>query len=179
MEQQVDHARDLHDQAAVLMVADADTLGPLIQRWKADPGSTYRSWFLWDERLKKLSVHTARPSRCGARDRRRHLRQRVPRLIARSVVGSIAEQQQIFKGADHAFLWKPKLRIPDIYENADNQRAFARLLQSCDCCDTAEVVIDAIRRIDAVAIKGLGPAVANLLYFTSTRRWSCRSTPRS
>lgn len=34
-----------------------------------------------------------------------------------TVVGSIAEQRQIFKGADHAFLWKPKLRIPDIYES--------------------------------------------------------------
>ena len=81
------------------------------------------------------------------------------------VVGSIAEQRQIFKGADHAFLWKPKLRIPDIYENPDNQRAFARLLHACECCDTADAVIEAIRRIDAIAIKGLGPAVANLLYF--------------
>jgi hypothetical protein len=32
----------------------------------------------------------------------------------------------IFKGADHAFMWKPKLRIPDIYESPDNQRAFGR-----------------------------------------------------
>jgi hypothetical protein len=31
-----------------------------------------------------------------------------------TVVHSIAEQRQVFKGADHAFLWKPKLRIPDI-----------------------------------------------------------------
>ncbi|MEW3673740.1 type II restriction endonuclease, partial [Pseudomonas aeruginosa] len=72
---------------------------------------------------------------------------------------------QIFKGADHAFLWKPKLRIPDIYENAINQQAFARLLHTCDCCNSAEEVIEAIRRIDARQIKGLGPAVANLLYF--------------
>lgn len=62
-------------------------------------------------------------------------------------------------------MWKPKLRIPDIYENADNQRAFARLLHACECCDSAEAVIDAICRIDAVAIKGVGPAVAYLLYF--------------
>lgn len=33
-----------------------------------------------------------------------------------TVVKSITEQRQIFRGADHAFLWKPKLRIPDIYE---------------------------------------------------------------
>lgn len=80
-------------------------------------------------------------------------------------MSSIAEQRQVFKGADHAFLWKPKLRIPDIYENEDNQRAFGRLLHACDCCDTAEAVIDAIRQLDARQIKGLGPAVANLLYF--------------
>ena len=78
---------------------------------------------------------------------------------------SVAEQRQIFKGADHAFLWKPKLRIPDIYENADNQRAFASLLHACNCCDSAEAVIDAIRRIEALQITGHGPAVANLLYF--------------
>jgi type II restriction enzyme len=82
-----------------------------------------------------------------------------------TVVCSIAEQRQIFKGADHAFLWKPKLRIPDIYENEENQRSFGRLLHACDCCDTAEAIVEAIHRIDERQIKGLGPAVANLLYF--------------
>src|SRR3546814_1357069 len=61
------------------------------------------------------------------------------------IVHSVAEQRQIFKGADHAFLWKPKLRIPDIYENADNQRAFGRLLHHCSCCDTAEEVVAGIQ----------------------------------
>ncbi len=141
------------------------SLDSLIERWKADPGSTYRSWFLWDERLKNF------------RSIRRGLTAVVREIEAGSfgntyrgsslevVVASVAEQRQIFKGADHAFLWKPKLRIPDIYENADHQRAFARLLHTCECCDTAEAVIEAIHRIDALGIKGLGPAVANLLYF--------------
>lgn len=39
----------------------------------------------------------------------------------------IAEQTEIFKGAKHAFMWKPKLRIPDIYENRENQLAFFTL----------------------------------------------------
>jgi len=82
-----------------------------------------------------------------------------------TIVGSIAEQRQIFKGADHAFLWKPRLRIPDIYENADNQRAFGRLLHHCSCCSTEQELVDGIEAIDRLAIKGLGPAVANLLYF--------------
>ncbi|UUX96671.1 type II restriction endonuclease [Aquabacterium sp. J223] len=137
----------------------------LIDHWKSDPHATYRSWFLWPERLKNF------------RSIRRGLNQVVEEIdrgtfgnayrgsALETVVESVAEQRQIFRGADHAFLWKPKLRIPDIYENADNQRAFARLLHACDCCDTADAVIDAIRRLDSHAIKGLGPAVANLLYF--------------
>jgi hypothetical protein len=54
------------------------------------------------------------------------------------VVKSIAELRQIFKGADHAFLWKPKLRIPDIYETLDNQRAFGRFLDTSVCCQGEE-----------------------------------------
>ena len=142
-----------------------DHLALLIDRWKADPHGTYNTWFLWEERLKNF------------RSIRRGLAQVVRDIEAgtfgnayrgsslETVVGSVAEQRQIFKGADHAFLWKPKLRIPDIYENPNHQRAFARLLYTCDCCDSAEAVIEAIRRIDALQIKGLGPAVANLLYF--------------
>lgn len=83
----------------------------------------------------------------------------------RTVVGSVAEQRQIFKGADHAFLWKPKLRIPDIYENAANQQAFARFLHTCNCCNTADEVVEAMHRVDSHRIKGLGPAAADLLYF--------------
>lgn len=139
--------------------------GMLIDHWKADPHATYRSWFLWDERLKNF------------RSIRRGIGQVVREIEAgtfgnayrgsalETVVSSIAEQRQIFKGADHAFLWKPKLRIPDIYENEENQRAFGRLLRACDCCDSAGAVIEAIRRLDSHRIKGLGPAVANLLYF--------------
>lgn len=142
-----------------------DKLSLLIERWQQDPHSTYNSWFLWEERLKNF------------RSIRRGIAEVVQEIEAgrfgnayrgsalETVVGSVAEQRQIFKGADHAFLWKPKLRIPDIYENAANQKAFGRLLHTCNCCNTAEAVLEAIRKIDALKIKGLGPAVANLLYF--------------
>lgn len=113
----------------------------------------------------KLSIDPTRdrPSRLG--DRGRHLRERIQRLVARDLVGSIAEQRQLFKGADHAFLWKPKLRIPDIYENPENQLAFARFLQRCMCGDSEKDLLAAIRQIEERRIKGLGPAAANLLYF--------------
>lgn len=142
-----------------------DPLPRLLERWRNDPNGTYRSWFLWEERIKNF------------RSIRRGIQQVVTDIEAgtfgnayrgsslETVVHSIAEQRQIFKGADHAFLWKPKLRIPDIYESPDNQRAFARLLDTCVCCDTESQILAAIQEIDARAIKGLGPAVANLLYF--------------
>lgn len=137
----------------------------LIDRWKTDPHGTYQTWFLWEDRLKNF------------RSIRRGIGQVVRDIEAgtfgnayrgstlETVVGSVAEQRQIFKGADHAFLWKPKLRIPDIYEHPGNQRAFAQLLNACDCCDSADTIVEAIRHIDTLSIKGLGPAVANLLYF--------------
>ncbi|GCD60831.1 hypothetical protein NBRC3280_3403 [Acetobacter pasteurianus NBRC 3280] len=126
-----------------------DLIRDLILRWRDDPTGTYQSWFLWDERIKNF------------RSIRRGLQQVVAEITAgtfgvayrgsslETVVHSIAEQRQIFKGADHAFLWKPKLRIPDIYENPANQKAFGQLLDTCLCCNTEEHVVSAIRAIDA------------------------------
>jgi type II restriction enzyme len=142
-----------------------DAFASLLARWRDDQGGTYRSWFLWEERLKNF------------RSIRRGIQAVVAEIEAGSfgtaykgssletVVGSIAEQKQIFKGADHAFLWKPKLRIPDIYEHRENQAAFGRFLNTCACCSTEAHVLGAIRELDDRKIKGLGPAVANMLYF--------------
>lgn len=147
------------------IVIQHDTVDLLITRWRSDPSATYRSWFLWEERLKNF------------RSIRRGLAEVVTEIEADSfgsaykgssletVVGSIAEQRQLFKGADHAWLWKPKLRIPDIYENRDNQLAFGRFLHACSCCDTEPAVLAAIRQLGRHEIKGLGPTAANLLYF--------------
>jgi type II restriction enzyme len=143
----------------------SDPVRALIARWREDPGGTYRTWFLWEERLKNF------------RSIRRGIAQVVDQInegtfgnvykgsSLETVVGSIAEQRQIFRGADHAFLWKPKLRIPDIYENRDNQLAFGSFLNTCACCPGGEAVVAAIRMLDRHGIKGLGPAAANLLYF--------------
>ncbi|MBZ4329687.1 MULTISPECIES: type II restriction endonuclease [Myxococcaceae] len=143
----------------------SEPLRSLISRWREDPGGTYRSWFLWEERLKNF------------RSIRRGLATVVEEIekgtfgnvykgsSLETVVGSVSEQRQIFKGADHAFLWKPKLRIPDIYESPENQRAFGRFLSACACCGDGEGLVAAIRALDERKIKGLGPAAANLLYF--------------
>ncbi len=138
---------------------------PLLTLWREDPGGTYRTWFLWKDRLRNFGAI------------RRGLAEVVHEIEAGTfgnlykgsalepVVKAIAEQRQIFKGADHAFLWKPKLRIPDIYEDADNQRAFGMFLNTCCNCSQEQHMLAAIRRLDQKKIKGLGPAAANLLYF--------------
>jgi type II restriction enzyme len=102
--------------------AKQDATAIFISRWRQDPGGTYQTWFLWGERLKNF------------RSIRRGLAEVVTEIQAgtfgtsykgsslETVVGSIAEQRQMFKGADHARLWKPKLRIPDIHENRESAR---------------------------------------------------------
>lgn len=144
---------------------DAAAVRQLITRWRNDPGSTYRTWFLWEERLKNF------------RSIRRGIEQVAAEIEAGSfgnlykgssletVMHSIAEQRQMFRGADHAFLWKPKLRIPDIYENRINQLSFGRMLETCRCCTSEQPVLEAVRQLSDLQIKGLGPAAANMLYF--------------
>lgn len=150
---------------AAELTATRDPLRALIARWRDDAGATYRTWFLWEERVKNF------------RSIRRGLQAVVREIDAgtfgnayrgsslETVVHSIAEQRQLFKGADHAWLWKPKLRIPDIYESPSNQKAFGQFLDTCVCCSTEEQVLAAVRRLEAVGIKGLGPTAANLMYF--------------
>ena len=122
---------------------DVAPVRELVLRWRDDPGGTYRTWFLWDERVKNfLSI------RRGIEQVSREIEEgrfgtAYKGSSLETVVHSIAEQRQMFKGADHAFLWKPKLRIPDIYEDYGNQLAFGRTLETCRCCTTeAQVVRD-------------------------------------
>jgi type II restriction enzyme len=142
-----------------------DWIADLIRHWRGDGRSTYNTWFLWEERLKnfrsirrgiEVVIDEISADRFGNAYRGSSLE---------TVLDSIAEQRQIFKGADHAFMWKPKLRIPDIYESRDNQIAFGRFLDTCLCCNAESQLIAAIQKLDALKIKGLGPAVSNLLYF--------------
>lgn len=159
-------------------MTSTETLRALVERWRLDEGGTYRSWFLWDQRLKNFrSIRTGLAAVVREIDAGTFGNQyRGSSLEA--VVESVAEQRQIFRGADHAFLWKPKLRIPDIYESPQNQRAFGRFLHACACCTEEAAVLRAIHELDAKTIKGLGPAAANLLYFlhpTITPRSTRRS----
>ena len=142
-----------------------NAISDLIRRWREDPGATYQAWFLWEERLKNFRSIRRGLDKVISEIENGEFGTRYKGSSLETVVGSIAEQRQIFKGADHAFLWKPKLRIPDIYESAGNQRAFGAFLNTCTCCSGEEKLLSAIQELDRKRIKGLGPAVANLLYF--------------
>jgi len=157
--------RLIDDTGAERAPLDEAWIGNLIRHWREDPGASYRTWFLWEERIKNF------------RSIRRGLQAVIDEIRAdafgnayrgsslETVVHSIAEQRQVFKGADHAFLWKPKLRIPDIHEDGANQVAFGRFLDAC-LRGTAEAqVLAAIQALDQAGITSLGPAAANLLYF--------------
>ncbi len=81
------------------------------------------------------------------------------------IMNVIPEQTEIFKGAKHAFMWKPKLRIPDIYENRENQLAFSLCLDQILKANQEIKMLFAVNILAEKKIRGLGPAVANILYF--------------
>ena len=138
----------------------------IIRDYTNDSESVFNTWFIEE------------PARLKAfRSIRRGVAQVVEEIKAGSfgndfkgsslefVLNSITEQKQVFMGAAHAFYWKPKLRIPDIYEDAENKRAFGTFLETCMKASREETILKEIHRLDACCIKGLGPAVANILYF--------------
>src|SRR5574343_331415 len=141
-------------------------LTQIIQQYKNDNESVYNTWFVDnDQRLKAF------------RTIRRGIIQVVEDIKNKSfpndfknsslefVLNCIAEQKQVFVGVSHPFYWKPKLRIPDIYENQTNKIAFGQFLENCINAKNEEQVLREIVKLDDLKIKGLGPAVASILYF--------------
>lgn len=138
----------------------------LIERYKRDPESVYHTWFLGGEARMK-----------AFRAIRRGVKETVNAISANTfgndfrgsalevVLAAITEQKQVFAGAAHPFYWKPKLRIPDIYENEENQRTFGRFLDACLNATREDQVLGEMSRLGEASIKGLGPAVANIVYF--------------
>lgn len=139
---------------------------PLIQQYKSDKESVYNTWFINnEERLKAF------------RSIRRGIMQVIDDIKKKTfpndfkgsslefVLTCITEQKQVFEGAAHPFYWKPKLRIPDIYENENNKQTFGQFLENCLNAKSEDQIIKEVIRLDSLKIKGLGPAVASILYF--------------
>lgn len=138
----------------------------IVETYRKDPESVFQTWFInGADRLKAFRsirrgveqvVDDIRADRFGNDFRGSSLE---------FVLGCITEQKQVFEGAAHAFYWKPKLRIPDIYENDANKKAFGQFLNSCLSATREDQLLREIVRLTKLNIKGLGPAVANILYF--------------
>ena len=143
-----------------------DRFRKIVESYRSDKESVYNTWFINSaERLKAFRsirrgveqvVDEIRADRFGNDFRGSSLE---------FVLNCITEQKQVFEGAAHAFYWKPKLRIPDIYESESNQRAFGEFLASCLQTSREDHLLRDIHHLDNLKIKGLGPAVANILYF--------------
>ena len=141
-------------------------LSPIIQQYRADKESVFNTWFINnDDRLKAF-----RSIRRGVMQVVEDIKgNRFPNDFKGSslefVLSVITEQKQVFEGASHPFYWKPKLRIPDIYENQRNKQAFGQFLENCLNAKNEDQIIKEIINLDSLKIKGLGPAVASILYF--------------
>ena len=138
----------------------------IIKNYKEDGETVYNSWFVNnDERLKAF-----RTIRRGVFDVIQDIKNGgfgndFKGSSLELVLNCITEQKQVFKGASHPFYWKPKLRIPDIYENEENKVAFGQFLEKCINATKEDQIIKEIILLDKRKIKGLGPAVASILYF--------------
>lgn len=145
---------------------DNDRIQEIIQDYKDDSESVYNTWFINNEaRLKAF-----RAIRRGIEEVISDIKKGVFPADFRGssleiVLTAITEQKQIFKGAAHPFYWKPKLRIPDIYENNTNKVIFGQFLESCLQTNKEDKIIKKIIELSHYNIKGLGASVANILYF--------------
>lgn len=141
-------------------------LSQIIQQYKTDTQSVYNNWFVDnDQRLKAF-----RTIRRGVLQVIEDIKNKTfPNDFKGSslefVLSCIAEQKQVFVGVAHPFYWKPKLRIPDIYENQNNKIAFGQFLENCINAKNEAQVVKEIVQLDDLKIKGLGPAVASILYY--------------
>lgn len=144
----------------------SDNFSHIINQYKVDKESVYNTWFINnEERLKAF-----RSIRRGVLQVVEDIKNKTfPNDFKGSslefVLSCISEQKQVFVGVAHPFYWKPKLRIPDIYENQENKIAFGQFLENCLNAKTEEQIVREILKLDELKIKGLGPAVASILYF--------------
>lgn len=138
----------------------------IIEEYIQDVESVYNTWFINnDEHLKAFRTIRKGVKKVVTEIENRTFGNDFKGSSLEIVVTAISEQKQIFDGAAHPFFWKPKLRIPDIYESTENQLAFGRFLKACLHAKNEKQIFDEIVKLDQLKIKGLGPAVTNIIYF--------------
>lgn len=141
-------------------------LQEIIEKYKEDRESVYNTWFINSEdRLKAFRFIRRGVLNVVEQIKTQTFGNDFKGSSLEFVLNCITEQKQVFIGAAHAFYWKPKLRIPDIYENERNKMVFCQFLERCCNAKNEEQLLKEIILLDEYKIKGLGPAVANILYF--------------
>ncbi|OLS27967.1 MAG: hypothetical protein HeimC3_01300 [Candidatus Heimdallarchaeota archaeon LC_3] len=138
----------------------------IISQYKEDNESVYNTWFINNEaRLKAFNSIRRGVLQVISDIKNKYFSNDFKGSSLEFVLNVITEQKEVFVGAAHPFYWKPKLRIPDIYENESNKIYFGQFLENILKYSKEEQIIKEILRLDGYNIKGLGPAVANILYF--------------
>lgn len=147
-------------------MVDYERIQFIIKAYKNDPESIYNTWFINNEaRLKAFGAIRRGVEQVIKDIKENNFPADFKGSSLEVVLTAITEQKQVFEGAAHPFYWKPKLRIPDIYENNSNKSLFGQFLESCLKANKEEQIIKEISKLSHQNIKGLGPAVANILYF--------------
>jgi type II restriction enzyme len=143
----------------------------LIQEYKKNPDLLYNTWFAPNsgERLKAFGTIKRGVKKVAEDIKSGEFPNDFKGSSLETVISCISEQKQMFQGASHPFCWKPKMRIPDIYENQENKKYFGEFLEKClhysNKPNVEKKLLEQINKLDERKIKGLGPAVANILYF--------------
>ncbi len=138
----------------------------LITKYKNNPDLVYQTWFVNNEdRLKAFRAIKKGVTQVIDDIKNGNFPNGIKGSSLEFVLKCITEQKEVFKGAKHPFDWKPKMRIPDIYENQENKKYFGQFLECCLKTSNGEKLVKEIIKLDEKNIKGLGPAVASILYF--------------
>ena len=102
----------------------SENLSQIIQQYKSDSDSVYNTWFVNNEdRLKAFRSIRSGVMQIVSDIKNKKFSCNFMGSSLEFVLNCITEQKQVFEGAAHTFYWKPKLRIPDIYENKNNNNS--------------------------------------------------------
>jgi len=138
----------------------------LIEEYKNNPDLVYQTWFINNnDRLKAFRSIKKGVTQVISDIKNNTFPNDIKDSSLEFVLKCITEQKEVFKGAKHPFDWKPKMRIPDIYENQENKKYFGQFLENCLSTTDKNILLAEVVKLDKKRIKGLGPAVASILYF--------------
>ncbi len=97
-------------------------LANLVQRYKNNSESVYHTWFSNETRKSALLSIPKDVSNVISSIKNGNFGNDFKGSPLEVVLNYITEQKQVFKGAAHPFCWKPKIGIPNIYEDEYNKK---------------------------------------------------------